>query len=160
MGSGEEGRSTAVVRRAAQADWPKLALLRSNWTSELEMDTSDPSFSEMFEKWVEQEAGRRFWIAEAGEEPVGMVNLVLFERMPRPGLGSSRWGYLANMYVVPEHRGNGVGQVLVRAAVDEATTSGCERIVLSPSERSVGFWRRLGFDDANELLVYRPQPSV
>jgi GNAT superfamily N-acetyltransferase len=158
MGSGEEGRSTvAVVRRAAQADWPKLALLRSTWTSELEIETSGPSFSEVFEKWVEQETGRRFWIAEACEEPVGMVNLLLFERMPRPGLRSSRWGYLANMYVVPEHRGNGVGQLLVKAAVDEAITSGCERIVLSPSERSLGFWRRLGFGDANELLVFRPR---
>jgi GNAT superfamily N-acetyltransferase len=159
MDSDNGRRATAaVVRLAAKADRPKLAFLRSRWTSELGIDTADPSFRERFETWIEQEqAERRFWIAEAGGEPVGMVNLLFFERMPRPGLDSSRWAYLANMYVVPEHRGSGVSQLLVGTAVDEATLAGCERVVLSPSERSVSFWRKLGFGDANELLVNRPQ---
>jgi GNAT superfamily N-acetyltransferase len=150
-----------VVKLAYRTDRPKLALLRSRWTSELGVDPADPSFPDRFDKWLAQvQADRRFWIAEAGDAPVGMVNLLLFERMPRPGVESSRWGYLANMYVVPEHRGTGVSQLLVRTALDEAAEVGCERIVLSPSAPSMSFWRRLGFDDANELLVYRPRPPA
>jgi GNAT superfamily N-acetyltransferase len=154
----DQGRppAAAVVRRAALTDRPKLARLRREWTTELGLDTDDPSFPDRFDHWIEHEqADRRFWMAEAGEGPVGMVNLFLFERMPRPGIGGSRWGYLANMYVVPEHRGVGVGQLLVRAAGDDATAVGCERIVLTPSARSISFWRRLGFGEANELSVYR-----
>jgi GNAT superfamily N-acetyltransferase len=98
---------------------------------------------------------RKFWLAEVGDVPVGMVNLVTFERMPRPGVTPSQWGYLGNMFVVPEQRGSGVAAVLLDAVTDEAQSCGHERIVLSPSERSISFWRRAGFTIADELLVYR-----
>jgi hypothetical protein len=43
--------------------------------------------------------------------------------------------------------------LLVGALIDEGRARGWVRIVLSPSERSVPFYRRAGFRDADELLV-------
>lgn len=82
-----------------------------------------------------------------------MVNLAIFERMPRPGVGSSRWGYLANAYVVPELRSAGVGQLLVDALMAYARREGLVRVVLSPSEKSVPFYERAGFGPADSLMA-------
>ncbi len=59
------------------------------------------------------------------------------------------------MFVLFEHRGLGAGALLLEAVLREAVDLRLERVVLSPSEPSVGFWRRSGFVDADELLVYR-----
>jgi GNAT superfamily N-acetyltransferase len=155
-----EGQATApsiVARPAHEDDRSKLAELRLRWTAELGVARADASYSERFDNWFDrQRTERKFWVGEVEGQTAGMLNLYTFERMPRPGVASSRWAYLANMYVVPEYRGSGVSRLLVQTAVEDALSAGCERVVLSPSERSVSFWRRLGFGEAHDLLVYRP----
>jgi GNAT superfamily N-acetyltransferase len=91
----------------------------------------------------------------AGGPAIGMVNLLTFDRMPSPGRLRSQWGYLGNMYVRPEHRGHGVGRQLLDALVHHAEGAGFERIVLSPTERSVPFYQRAGFGPADQLLLRR-----
>jgi N-acetylglutamate synthase-like GNAT family acetyltransferase len=145
-----------VVREAVAEDRPKIEELRRRWSSGPSSERFDPSFSDRFAGWFDSElAVRKFWVAEIAEVAVGMVNLFTFERMPRPGESPSRWGYLGNMFVVPEQRGSTAAGLLVQAVIGEARSQGHERIVLSPSERSVSFWRRAGFTAADELLVYR-----
>lgn len=45
--------------------------------------------------------------------------------------------YLAELYVVPAHRGDGLGRVLLRACVDRAVARGCDYIELATSEDDV-----------------------
>ena len=62
----------------------------------------DAAFAGRFASWLDDQRGwRTFWIARDGVRPIGMVNLLLIERMPRPGLPSGRWGYLGNLFVLP-----------------------------------------------------------
>ncbi|MFD9704516.1 GNAT family N-acetyltransferase [Lentzea sp. NPDC059081] len=51
------------------------------------------------------------------------------------------------------HRERGIGTALLDAAVAHARARSCARIVLSPSERSVPFYRRAGFGPATMLLA-------
>jgi predicted N-acetyltransferase YhbS len=88
-----------------------------------------------------------------------MVNLKLFDRMPSPDRTRRRWGYLANLFVLPSHRGSGIGASLVTAVVGLARAEGLVRIVLSPSELSVPLYHRVGFRAANELLVLPLEPK-
>ncbi len=44
------------------------------------------------------------FMAFAGGLEVGMMNLVVFERMPRPAQAGTRWCYLSNAFVLPELR--------------------------------------------------------
>ena len=148
--------ASTQIRLAGGADLPSLARLRQRWTAELSGELTDEMFEDRFDRWYASERHRRrFWLAETDHEPTGMVNLVHFERMPRPGRDPGRWGYLGNMFVVPEHRRSGVGAMLLAAVLEHAAAAGLERLVLSPSEASVPFWRRSGFVNADELLVYR-----
>lgn len=146
------------VRVATEADLPALTDLRRRWTEERRGVGPDPSFAERFEAWFHAETHQRtFWLAQRDEQPIGMTNLVRFVRMPGPSIDAGGWGYLGNMFVVPEHRGAGVGRLLLDTLVAHADAAGLERIVLSPSERSVPFYRRAGFGDAHQLLL-RPGP--
>jgi GNAT superfamily N-acetyltransferase len=142
---------------ATSEDVTALAQLRRSWTTELGVAVEDPRFAATFAAWLARQQGHRaFWVAEDRAHPVGMVNLLTIERMPRPGLATSRWGYLGNLYVLPDHRLAGVGTQLVTALLASAAQRGLERVLVHPNEGSLPFWRRTAFVGASDLLVHQP----
>ena len=147
----------AVVRRAGHADLAALAWLRREWTREQDGDGGDPGFEERFAAWWAREASRRVsWLAEVDRCPAGMMNLAVFERMPRPGQAPSRWGYLGNAFVLAPYRDQGLGGQLLGAVLGYARENQFARVVLSPSERSIPFYERAGFGAADVLMLWTP----
>lgn len=149
-------RASAVVRLASYDDRAAVAGLRRAWTEEKAgRAIEDDGFDARFEEWLQREQHQRVtWLAEVDGEPVGMVNMLVFTRMPRPGeTQPSQWGYLANCYVRPERRSSGLGSILLDACTAYADERGFVRIVLSPSDRSVPFYGRGGFEPATSLMV-------
>ena len=139
-----------IVRTAESDDVEALASLRAAWREE--PATSD--FVATFREWFEREQDTRvWWLAEADENAIGMVNVKTFERMPTPGRGPSRWGYLANLYVLPAYRGSGAGSALINAAIEHAKAQQFVRLVLAPSELALPLYNRHGFRRADELLL-------
>jgi GNAT superfamily N-acetyltransferase len=57
------------------------------------------------------------------------------------------------MYVAAEHRDRGVGTLLMTALLEHARELGLDRVVLSPTTRSIPFYERGGFRPAHDLLV-------
>ena len=143
-----------VIRRAELSDVDRLAELRRIWSVEQYGLIEDPDFGKQFAQWWEREFPRRLtWFAEVDGEPVGMLNVAVFDRMPRPGQVPGRWGYLGNAFVLYRYRNAGIGRRLLDAAIEHARVRGFVRLVLSPSERSVPFYRRSGFRPATSLLL-------
>ena len=100
-----------MIRRAEFADLDAIVQLRREWTREEHGDIADPDFEENLTAWFGREWSRRImWLAEEGGRPVGMMNLAIYERMPRPGRALSRWGYLGNVFVLA-HTGIGASAV-------------------------------------------------
>jgi GNAT superfamily N-acetyltransferase len=149
----------AAVRLATRSDVPALAELRRAWTEEVGGQVEDTGYDDAFAAWFDhQEEQRVTWVLEVGAALVGMVNVLVFTRMPRPRPAEgprppAQWGYVANMYVAPARRGAGLGGLLLDAVVAHADAHGFARLVLSPSERSVPFYARAGFGPATSLLV-------
>lgn len=147
----------AVVRRADDTDLAALAWLRREWTREQDGDRGDPGFEGRFAAWSAREASRRIiWVAEVDRRPAGMINLAVFERMPRPGRAPSRWGYLGNAFVLAPYRDRGLGGQLLGAVLGFARENHFARVVLSPSERAVPFYERAGFGPADILMLWTP----
>ncbi|WP_412069541.1 N-acetyltransferase family protein [Rubrivirga sp. IMCC43871] len=69
------------------------------------------------------------------------------------------WGlYLEDLFVRPEHRGQGVGLALFRAVAAEAVARGAERlewIVLDWNALALDFYRRLGAESLDEWTKMR-----
>ena len=149
----------ALIRRAEYADLAAIVQLRREWTREEDGDIPDPDFEENLTAWFGREWSRRImWLAEEGGRPVGMMNLAIYERMPRPGRALSRWGYLGNVFVLAAYRNRGIGSQLVSAALNYADRNGFVRVVLSPTERSVPLCERAGFGPADALMLRTPPP--
>jgi GNAT superfamily N-acetyltransferase len=119
-----------------------IAQLRSLWTNV----PSDPEFEQRLAEWLAAEEDRRTtWLAWLGSQAVGMASLFEYRRMPRPGRSDSRWGYLSNMFVCEESRNQGIGSALLAAIIAAADKRDYARLVLSPSEAAVAFYKRAGF---------------
>ena len=149
--------TAAVIRRAGDTDLASITQLRREWTREQDGDQPDAGFDARLAAWFAQESARRIiWLAEAAGRPVGMMNLSVFERMPRPGHAPSRWGYLGNAFILAAYRDQGIGTQLLGAVLSYADENDFARIVLSPSDRSVAFYQRAGFGPADSLMLRTP----
>ncbi|MET9628503.1 GNAT family N-acetyltransferase [Lentzea sp. NPDC006480] len=147
---------TVSIRQTDERDTAALAALRRAWSEEQAgHPLDDDLFEEDFAQWYAVEAPRRAtFVAELDGKAIGMMNLALFERMPKPGRPASRWAYLGNAFVLAAHRNRGIGTTLLNAAIAHARDQHCARIVMSPSERSVPFYQRAGFGPATMLLAH------
>jgi len=93
-------------------------------------------------------------IAEVDGAPVGFAlffhNFSTF--LAQPGI------YLEDLFVVPEHRGGGVGRALLKELARLAVERECGRLewaVLDWNRDAIGFYKRLGARPNSEWTVYR-----
>jgi GNAT superfamily N-acetyltransferase len=84
-------------------------------------------------------------VAEVDGEVVGVCQLIVFRHLQvRGGLCAE----VESVHVHPDHRGRGIGSVLVRDAVSRARSLGCYRVQLTSNRarpEAHRFYERLGF---------------
>ncbi|HSL11467.1 MAG TPA: GNAT family N-acetyltransferase [Actinomycetota bacterium] len=80
------------------------------------------------------------WVALAGPTPVGSVSLIENNMETHPQL--TPW--LAALFVLPEHRNQGIGRALVRHCEREASTAGFATLYLFTSTAR-DYYARLGW---------------
>lgn len=146
------------VRIAQRKDLQALALLR--WLdAKPEEQTRQPitEFEAALEAWwVANDASHRAFVAcRKSGEAIGMAWLAVVARVPRPGATSRFSGDIQSVFVMPEHRGRGIGSALVREATEHALRLGVDRVTVHSSRLAVPVYERLGFESARELL-HRP----
>jgi GNAT superfamily N-acetyltransferase len=141
------------VLEAGERELGELTRMRLAWSAEHGLTATD-DFPERMRQWWDQQAGpRRAWVARHVEgEAAGMANLLVFTRMPRPGVPDVRWGYVANVWVDPGHRRRGVGRLLMETVLGWSREQRMVRLVLNPSEVSLPLYRGLGFQPADNLM--------
>ena len=142
-----------AIAVATADDVRELADLRASWVAQTEI-AADDLFQQDFQAWFEAESKDRvFWTARVDGRALGMVNVLVFDRMPSPNQEPERWGYLGNMFVNDRVRNRSIGTQLLNALVEWADEHDLVRLVLNPSERSVPLYSRNGFTDRSGLLV-------
>lgn len=144
-----------IIRQATSSDTPSLIRMRAAWVAEqVEDSTDDPDFEIDYRTWQANNP-RTMFVADLDGTLIGMLNLMVFERMPKPGRKPTCWVYLGNAFVAEDHRNRGVGGQLLEAAIQFSQNIKAARIVLSPSVESQTFYARHGFVPAEQLLVKR-----
>jgi GNAT superfamily N-acetyltransferase len=152
------GRGTQV-RRAGPGDARAMAVMRYDFRTELAAPAeSRPEFVERATAWLAHrlELGSwTGWLALEPEQPVGLVLVHLVEKVPNPVVEPESLGYVSSLYVRPERRGRGVGDALLRTAVDFCRDHGVDTVVLWPSPRSVPLYQRHGFRHQGDVMELR-----
>ena len=150
------------VRVASASDVPTLARLR--WQMHVEevgRQIAEEQFVDRFTAWagLALDNGRwRVWVAVVDGRLVGHVYLERVDKVPRPVSRPAAWGYLTAFYVEKPFRDRGVGQHLLRAAIDWAISVGLEFVQGWPSKRSIALYERMGFGREDEAFVLHLNP--
>lgn len=137
------------VRRADPSDGAALAALRWEFSKEdgLSIEETWEDFQDLWRGfWHTAEAhGWVVWVAERDGQLLGNMWVQLVEKVPRPGNRIRYLGYLTNVYVKPEARGQDVGSRILAEVIAWAKTENLELLFVWPSSESVEFYKSAGF---------------
>jgi ribosomal protein S18 acetylase RimI-like enzyme len=147
------------VREATSEDAAVIGRLLHDFNTEYDEPTPDPGA--LAERVAELLAGgdMKVLLSEEDGAPAGLA-LLRFR--------ASLWSralecYLAELYVVPQRRGRGLGRALLTRTLEVARAAGADRIDLGTSEddvaarglyEAIGFTRHEGGDDGPIMYVY------
>ncbi|WP_010275381.1 GNAT family N-acetyltransferase [Paenibacillus senegalensis] len=146
-----------IIRQYTIEDIPQLIKMRFDFTAESKKITADlyePFYTECLEFFDEIKAsGRwRIWVAEVGGAIVSHIYVQIIDTVPRPGRRKSPWGYMTNVYTLPAYRSRGIGGRILEEINTWAKTYGLTFLTVWPSEESVEFYSRHGFERAGEAM--------
>jgi GNAT superfamily N-acetyltransferase len=146
---------TLAIRPAERADVPVIAeLIRGLARFEKLEDEVTMTEDRLAAGLFGEHRYAETLIAEQGGEPVGFAlffhNFSTF--LAQPGI------YLEDLFVLPDHRGGGIGRALLKELARLAVERGCGRLewaVLDWNRDAIGFYERLGARPNSEWTVYR-----
>lgn len=112
--------------------------------------------SRHFEPWVRRMmAGDKYagWITSDGDRPVASAGLLILDWAPHflDPVGDQR-GYILNVFVEPEYRGQGLAKKLTRECLEEARRRGIGVVALHASRKGRPVYEKLGFTASNEMF--------
>jgi ribosomal protein S18 acetylase RimI-like enzyme len=145
------------VRRAGSADAEAVGRLLHDFNTQYDDFTPGPErLAERVRQLIDE---GELTVLVAGSGPDGLAALRF-----RPSIWTDALEcYLAELYVVPHRRGQGMGRTLVEAAIEAARAEGADHMDLGTSEddvaaralyESAGFINREGGPDGPIMYVY------
>ena len=148
---------SAEIRHAGAGDADAVGRLLHDFNTEFGEPTPGPeALAARVRKLL---AGGETTVLVAGPGPDGLAVLRFREAIWADALEC----YLAELYVVPDRRGNGLGRALMEAAIDAARAEGATHMDLGTSEddlaaralyESLGFSNREGKPDGPLSYFY------
>jgi ribosomal protein S18 acetylase RimI-like enzyme len=95
----------------------------------------------------------KLFFAVVADEPCGMLSLAIVPTTQ----GAGCFGYLDDVFVLQQRRGQGIGAELMREAVNHARKSGCVRVELGTRRDNVHarrLYERLGFEEVDGVRYW------
>ena len=145
------------IRRAGPAEVESIGRLLHDFNKEFDEPTPGPEA--LADRIRQLLAAGETAVLIAGDGPDGLAVLRF-----RPGIWTDALEcYLAELYVVPDRRGQGLGRALMEAAIELARGEGADRMDLGTSEddvaaralyESLGFTNREGKPDGPIMYFY------
>jgi ribosomal protein S18 acetylase RimI-like enzyme len=102
-------------------------------------------FEEVFDDRMDQRSGFVPWLAFSDGEPVATAATVV----AADAIG------VYNVGTLPAHRGRGIGEAIVRYAIDRAREhTGITRTVLQSTSFGYDLYRKMGYKTVGQVLVF------
>ncbi|HEV7145972.1 MAG TPA: GNAT family N-acetyltransferase [Pedococcus sp.] len=133
---------------------PREALIVAALTLQCAIDRGsmgEPGFFDRHAKaWIERRSSHPAWIAESGDQHAGLLQAAVLSDLPWPGRHEEshrQHGELVvqTLFVGRQHRGLGIGEQLLRAAVQWARDRGLAAVSLSARTHTRPMLERAGF---------------
>ncbi|GAA2807451.1 GNAT family N-acetyltransferase [Saccharopolyspora taberi] len=140
-----------IIRRATGADVPAIvALLADDELGSTRESPDDLAPYEHAFAQIDADRGEHLVVAERDHQVIGTLQLSLLPGLSRRGALRAQ---IEGVRIAGSARGLGLGETLVRWAIDEARSLGCVLVQLT-SDKTRGdahrFYERLGFTASHE----------
>ena len=151
MRASPELLASLVIRPARRDEVPTiLALYDAGSVGRKHEDLSD--FGPYFEAFdaIAADPSCGLYVAALGDRVVGTFQLTWLRHLSYRGRPTA---LVEAVHVAPEERGRGIGEVMMRFAIDQARKRGCHRIQLTSNKarkEAHRFYARLGFEASHE----------
>ena len=148
-----------IIRRATAADLPTVVRLfaipdEGNAKNEDPSEPLDERYGAALAA-IADNPDNALFVADVRGAVVGAFHLTIIQYIANKG---GRVGQIENVIVEPSVRGRGIGEAMMRWAIDEAKRRGCFRVQLTSNKvraRAHAFYRRLGFVSSHEGMKLR-----
>ena len=146
-----------IVRRAGAGDAPVIAQLLHDFNREFDEPT--PPVAQLAQRVAQLLEGGDTVVLLVGDGPDGVAVMRFRDAIWSSGLEC----YLAELYVTPARRANGLGRALMQAALREARDRGADTMEIAVDEpdlvarrlyESLGFTNRAGGAEGPLMYVY------
>ncbi len=149
----EAGSPQARVREATEEDLPRLVeLLAQLSLGEAREDAGRPlpeSYAKALAE-IDADPRQQLLVLEADGRIVGSLVLIVVPNLSHQG---RPYAIVENVVVDEAERGGGLGEALMRHAIDEARRAGCYKLSLTSNRKRADahrFYERLGFTASHE----------
>lgn len=143
-----------TIRRAVEADLPVvIRLFAIPDEGNLKDEDPGPPLPSCYRDAllaIAADPNNALMVAEAGGVVLGAFHLTILQYVAYRG---GRVAQIENVIVEPDARSRGIGEAMMRWAVDEARRRGCFRVQLTTNKtrkRAHRFYERLGFVASHE----------
>jgi GNAT superfamily N-acetyltransferase len=118
--------------------------------------SGEPGFLDRYARaWNAEALSLPVWVAEAGDEHAGFLQARVVAPLPAPGRSPSPTLVIETFFVRPPHRGIGVGEQLLRAAVGWARDGQFEAVRIGAGMHTKPMVERVGFVRAENEMELR-----
>ena len=135
----------AVIREAGREDLSAIAsLLADDGLGKGNERPGDPAYLEAFAR-MRKQSGNVYLVAERNGVVIACLQYTVIHGLSRTGASRVQ---LEGIRVHADCRGEGLGEMLVRAAIERARSEGCSLVQLTTDRRRADafrFYERLGF---------------
>ncbi|WP_325107158.1 GNAT family N-acetyltransferase [Segeticoccus sp.] len=137
------------IRRAEPADALAVAALHLQLGRE-QGHAAEPGFLDRHARaWQAQAPHRRTWLAVQNDgKPVGVLVAAVVDQLPRLGCPEGSWWHVSSLFVTPDARTRGLGERLLRTALQAARQEQVERVALHAVPEAAALYERVGFAPA------------
>jgi GNAT superfamily N-acetyltransferase len=149
-----------MIRPAGADDAALLARLRYEFRASFgRVEEPEGDFLLRCERWIRDrlKPGGHWnaWLAGHDGSPAGTVWLQWIEKIPNPVAELEWHGYITNLYVREEFRGNQLGTALLETALGACRGRGVDAVILWPTPRSRTLYERHGFAVRDDVMQLR-----
>jgi GNAT superfamily N-acetyltransferase len=147
-----------IIREATLQDAPALARMRWDFTAEddfIHPNATHEEYERHFTQFLDMaiSSGRwSIWVVEDAGQLVSHIFMQVIEKVPRPGRQERRFGWVTNVYTIPEYRNRGVGSQLMAQVEAWSKAQNLELMLVWPTQQSVPYYQRAGFEYAIQVL--------
>lgn len=148
------------IRLANEADYNELALMKWEHGAEDDIDYGEHNlegvnkdeFVEEFVAFLKAHKEYKIIIAEENSIVVSAMFVHLIPKLPKPNGNAKYIAYLTNVYTKKKYRSKGIGTQILDYIKSDLVKKKCELLFVWPSDNSVTWYQRNGFNGNNEIF--------